>query len=134
MARPRKEDGERRSEVLYIRQTPDARAALDEKASRAGLPPTEFARQYLEGAEITALSPSIRASKADAAALLLALDKLTGQTKKVGNNVNQLAASSHRDSAFVAYWREVGALLEGHISQLETLMEQVGQAYDRSHS
>lgn len=134
MARPRKADGERRSEVLYIRQTPDARAALDRQASVAGLTPTDFARQYLEGAKVTAMPASVKAANAEAATLLMSLDQLTVQTKRIGNNVNQLALSVHRDSAFSDHWQAISEELQGHMQQLQSLMDQVGKAYDRSNS
>ena len=125
MARPRKADHERRSEPLYIRLTPDEMAHVENQAGIAGRDRTDFARETLLGARLSALPASVKAAKADTADLLLALDALTGQTKRVGNNVNQLAAADHRGSDFVHYWRDIGNQLQGHINALEALMAMV---------
>ena len=127
MARPRKAENERRSEPLYIRLTPDEMSYVESQADKAGLDRVTFARDYLLGARISAMPNSVKAAKADAADLLLAIDGLTGQTKRVGSNVNQLAAAVHRGSDFVQWWSEVGAELKGHLAELETLMSKVSQ-------
>jgi mobilization protein NikA len=127
MARPRKLDHERRSEVLYIRQTPDGRAHVDAQAAVAGLTPQDYARRILESERVSALPASAKAAKAEAADLLLALDALTGQTKRIGNNVNQLAAAEHRGSDFVQWWAEVGTELKTHLNEIEAVMAKVSE-------
>ena len=134
MARPRKQAHERRTEVLYIRQTPDERAHVDAQAAIAGLDAVEFARQHLSGARVSAMPASVKAAKADAGALLMKLDRLALASKQIGNNVNQLARATHRGSDFQRYWREVGDELESHIAELAALTDLVGKTYDRSSS
>ena len=133
MARPKKQDHERRSEVLYIRQTPDERAHVDRQAAIAGLDAVEYARQQLSGARVYQAAEA-KTAQADAGDLLVAVDALALETKRVGNNVNQLARAVHRGSDHQHYWQEVGTLLQTHIEELQRLTAAIGQTYDRSDS
>lgn len=125
MARPKKADHERRSEVLYIRQTPDGRAHVDAQAAIAGLTPQDFSRRVLEGEQVRALPASVKAAKAEAADLLLALDALTGQTKRIGKNVNQIAHATSNGADFVQWWADAGQELKQLIAEQEALMAKV---------
>lgn len=134
MARPQKQPHERRSEQRKIRYTPDEIAQLEAQASIAGLTVTDLIRDVSLGTKVTRMPASVKAAKVDAANLLIAIDALTGQTKRIGNNVNQLAVAEHRGSDFAQWWADVGAELKLHIAELSRLTDQVGKAYDRSSS
>ncbi len=95
MARPIKDENEKRSEATYIRWTTAELEQLNEQARLAGLKSAEYIRRRALGHRITSVS-----TRTDPA-LIVALNR-------IGNNVNQLAVSVHRDSAFQKYWREVG--------------------------
>ena len=125
MGRPRKAQGETKTAVLYIRQKPDKRAALDARAAIAGLEPTEYARQYLEGARFTYKPTTEQATDAQLGDILITLDNLLTQTKRIGNNVNQLAHSVNAGAQASAYWEDVGQELKSHLADIEALMEDV---------
>lgn len=125
MARPIKQPHERRSEQLKIRFTPDELAAIEEEARKASLDRVEFARRLLLGSRVSVAPESVREAKLEAADLLLAIDELTGQTKRVGNNVNQLTRAEYRGSQYRDFWQEIGDQLRAHIGTLETLMSRV---------
>lgn len=96
MARPEKQDGEKRSETARFRLTLAEREWLRAQARQANLSETEFMRRRVLGQPVRAASEA-----AADPALVMALNR-------VGVNVNQLAKSVHVDSAFQQYWREVG--------------------------
>jgi hypothetical protein len=106
MARPKKQDGEKRSEQTKERWTPAELEYLnDQAAARAGL----FRAEYIR---LRALAYSLRPAPHSSAdpALIVALNR-------VGNNVNQLARSVHRGSDFQRYWQEVGSELRAVLAK-----------------
>lgn len=96
MARPEKQDGEKRSETARFRLTLAEREWLREQASRAGLSETEFMRRRVLGRPI----PPAPSRSSDPA--------LVSELNRIGVNVNQLARATHRGSDFVRYWNAVG--------------------------
>jgi hypothetical protein len=73
-----------RSKHLTIRLSPEERAAIDEKADRAGLTPGSYGRQVLLGAPAPrqVRRPPIERRE---------LARLLGEVGHVGGNLNQLA-------------------------------------------
>lgn len=79
MARPRKDDSERRTEAITVRLTASERLRIDESALAASTPPSEFVRrQALDGRIVQA-----RRTVLDPAAF--------DQLRRIGINLNQLA-------------------------------------------
>lgn len=106
MARPKKQDGEKRSEQTKERWTPAELEYLNDQAARAGLTRAEYIRLRALAYSLPAPAPH---SSADPA-LIVALNR-------VGNNVNQLARSVHRGSDFQRYWQEVGSELRAVLAK-----------------
>lgn len=104
MARPKKEQHERRDQRFNLRYTLAEIEHLRTQAAAAGLDPHEYARRRTLG---HAVPPAPQRSSDPA---------LISELNRIGVNVNQLARASHRGSEFTRYWRDVGtdlrALLE----------------------
>ena len=139
MARPRKADNERRSEPLYIRMSPDEIAHIEAQAEKAGLDRVTFARDYLLGADIKPLPATARSEKTDAGKVLLALDRFALATKRelnaIGNNINQLVKDWHSGlPTYPADWQAAHDELKATLANLNSALDTVGSAYDRSGS
>ena len=106
MARPIKEDGEKRSQLMQMRMTLAEREYVRAQAERAGLTPAEYMRRRALGHAI----PPAPARSSDPA--------LVSELNRVGVNVNQLARAVHRGSAFADYWQEVGEELRGVLGKV----------------
>jgi len=92
MARPKKSDDEKLTEIVpAFRTNILTREKLSTIANSANISEPETLRRLIDGAPI--VSSSVRSDPA----LVVALNR-------VGNNVNQLALSVHRDSAFQDHW------------------------------
>lgn len=79
MARPRKDDDQRRSEYFTIRLTPDERLALLAEAGRLRMSPTELARQRVLKGRVV-----VREHRQQD-------PRLVFQLGKIGVNLNQIA-------------------------------------------
>ena len=99
MARPRKQDGERRNEVARFRVTLAEREYIRAQAQAAGLLEAEYLRRRALG---YAVSPA-RPGRSDPA--------LISELNRIGVNVNQLARATHRGSDFVHTWQIIGKQL-----------------------
>jgi len=108
MARPRLSGEEKRTAQINLRLTEAELAALRLDARKAGIPLSDYVRRRAIGQRVRARSTG----RSDPA--------LISELNRIGVNVNQLARAHHRDSAFVAYWREVGDELKGILSRLVT--------------
>lgn len=106
MARPNKHDHEQRSVKEQYRVTVAERAYIRAQAKAAGLRPSEYSRRRALGYEVPA-----KAEGAPNAALVSELNR-------IGVNVNQLARSVHRGSAFQEFWQEIGDEINAVLSQL----------------
>jgi len=106
MARPEKQDGEKRSETARFRLTLAEREWLREQAGRAGLSETEFMRRRVLGRPI----PPAPSRSSDPA--------LVSELNRIGVNVNQLARATHRGSDFVRYWNAVGEELRNVLGKV----------------
>lgn len=106
MARPIKHDHEKRSLVEQYRVSVAERAYIRDQAKAAGLTPAEYNRRRALGYEVPA-----KAAAAPNAALVSELNR-------IGVNVNQLARSVHRGSAFQEFWQEIGDEINGILAQL----------------
>lgn len=77
-------------------------AQVELTAKSVGMNPTDFVRQRALG-----FSPkSTPAPELDT--LIAELNRLVVETGRIGNNINQLARSVHRNSDFQQYYREIG--------------------------
>ena len=85
MARPRKDDDERRSDCFTIRLTPAERLALSAEAARLRLSPTELARQRLIRGRVV-----VRQHRQPDPRLVFELGK-------IGVNLNQIARALNSD-------------------------------------
>ena len=106
MARPTKAGEEKRTAQINLRLTEAEMAGLRLDAAKAGVPVSDYVRRSAIGQSVSMRS----ASRTDPA--------LITELNRIGVNVNQLARAHHRDSAFVAYWREVGAELEAVLTRV----------------
>ena len=102
MARPKKNDDEKRTERYNLRYTVAERETVRAHAVRAGLDEMEFHRRRALG---VALPPARSGSDP---ALVAALNNYALALSKIGNNLNQLAAATHQGRDFTKYWREIG--------------------------
>jgi len=127
VARPKKAPEERRSERITVRVTPAEKRAVELEADKSSIHHVEFSRRAILGQRVSVQPDSVKAAKSQAADMLLAVNELVMQTKRVGNNVNQLALSSHRDSHFIEYWQQVGDELETHLKHMQTIMDEVAE-------
>lgn len=106
MARPKRHDHENRNLKEQYRVTVAERAYVRTQAKAAGLTPAEYSRRRALGYEVPA-----QAAAAPNAALVAELNR-------IGVNVNQLARSVHRGSAFQEFWQEIGDEINGVLARL----------------
>lgn len=100
MARPRKQEHEKRNQRFNVRYTLAEVEHIRVQANAAGLSPHEYIRRRTLGYKVAASFNE----KADPA--------LISEVNRIGVNVNQLARATHRGSDFVNYWREIGGELK----------------------
>lgn len=117
--RPKKADGETRSELVAVRLTITEKAELDRRAGQAGLSPSEYLRHCV----FRRRTPAGKAGTDPA--LVSELNRLTLETARIGNNLNQLARATHRDSAFQEFWREIGQEVRFTAMQVRRALEKV---------
>lgn len=117
--RPRKSDGEALSEILKFRTSISERAQIEAAARAAGLSVSAFVRQRALGH-----TPRATSSRTEAATIS-ELNRLVVEAGRVGNNVNQLARSVHRDSAFQEWWREIAREVDALNGQLRGALERL---------
>lgn len=111
MARPKKDQSERRDQRFNLRYTLAEIEHLRAQAQIAGLDPHEYARRRTLG---HAVPPAPQRSSDPA---------LISELNRIGVNVNQLARASHRGSDFTRYWADVGRELQ---SVLRKVMDRDG--------
>ena len=99
MARPKKQDGEKRNEVARFRVTLAEREYIRAQAQAAGLLEAEYLRRRALGYAV----PPARLGRVDPA--------LVSELNRIGVNVNQLARATHRGSDFVHTWQIIGKQL-----------------------
>lgn len=101
MARPRKQEHERRTASIRADLTEAEKVFVQEQAARAGLSAAEYTRRRVLGYAVVSPAASRRADPA-----------LITELNRVGVNVNQLARAVHTDRDFVRFWREIGSELQ----------------------
>ncbi|MEM6890250.1 MAG: plasmid mobilization relaxosome protein MobC [Pseudomonadota bacterium] len=106
MARPKKQQDERRSETARFRVTLAEREFIRMQARTAGLPETEYLRRRALG---HAIPPAPQRSSDPA---------LVSELNRIGVNVNQLARATHRGSDFTRYWAQVGRELQSTLRKV----------------
>jgi len=116
MARPRKDQTERRICAVGVRLTPSERAALQAAAAARGVSPAELLRGAFMGS--TALSPT------PASATVSVLDPSTiVALNRVGANLNQLARRANAgDLLQPGELPEVMASLSDSLARIERLV------------
>jgi len=125
MARPRKNADDALTEMFPTRMSVATRETLRSKARAAGVSEAEFLRRYIDGVP----NPSPARAAVDPA-IVAFLNTYAVALGKTGNNVNQLARSSHRGSDFTRYWREVGHELQGQLAAGRAALARALEALD----
>ncbi|MGD9693612.1 MAG: plasmid mobilization relaxosome protein MobC [Phycisphaerales bacterium] len=110
MARPRKQEHERRTASIRADLTEAEKAYIQEQAAKAGLSGAEYTRRRLLGFAVTSPAAARRADPA-----------LVTELNRIGVNVNQLARAVHTDRDFARFWREIG-------QELREVLEKVVKA------
>lgn len=109
MARPKKNEDEKRTSRYNVRYTVAEREVVRTNAARAGLDEMEFHRRRTLGVAL----PSSRSGSDPA--LVAALNLYAVSLAQIGNNVNQLAAATHQDRDYAKYWRGIGDELKADL-------------------
>ncbi len=99
MARPVKQPGEQRSEVVRLRLTLAEAEHVRAQASAASQSVSEYLRRRAIGYTV----PSPTTVRGDPA--------LLSELNRIGVNVNQLAKSVHLDHKFVRHWEAIAGEL-----------------------
>ena len=99
MARPKKQEHEKRSETARFRLTLAEREYIRSQARNAGMAETDYLRARALGLSV---SPA-RSTRTDPA--------LVTELNSIGVNVNQLAAATHMGRDFTRFWQEIGTEL-----------------------
>lgn len=122
MARPKKDDLERRDEQVKTRFTSYEKALIEDNARKAGLSLAEYVRRLALGHQVYAANGGSRGADPE---LVRKLDRLGGQVRDLGNVTNQVAVYCHTDRPIPAGWevlpREVLRLQE----QISETLDQV---------
>ncbi len=106
MARPTKQDHERRTETARFRLTLAEKEMILSKAAAAGVSETEYLRARALGYQV----PSPVARICDPA--------LISELNRIGVNVNQLAKAVHLGRDFADFWEAIGEDLRGAIRKV----------------
>ena len=109
MARPKKEEHERRNASTRADLTAAEKEYIREQAAKAGLSEADYVRRRILGFTVQPPAP-----KADAARV--------SELNRIGVNVNQLARATNADREFRGDWRDVER-------ELRRLLEKVAAAY-----
>ena len=100
MARPIKEQHEKRTETARFRVTLAEREFIRSQAMAAGISETDYLRRRALGHQI----PPAPSRSSDPA--------LVSELNRIGVNVNQLALATHRGSNFTRHWADIAAELQ----------------------
>lgn len=120
--RPKKTGAEGLSERLTFRMSIAERGRLEAEAAQAGMSPSDYVRARLFSTRRSMPSP---APQAVDPALISLLNKVNLELRRVGNNANQLALATHRDSSFTQFWREIGDEVRFAAVQARSALNQV---------
>ncbi|MEL6322950.1 MAG: plasmid mobilization relaxosome protein MobC [Pseudomonadota bacterium] len=112
-------DGEKRDEFITLRVTPSEKHAIEEHARACGLRASDYARSLALG-----FKPSASEAMHTDPAVVSLLNTIVLQTKRIGNNVNQLARSTHRGSAFQQFWAEIGDELRIQVADAQRALRE----------
>lgn len=107
MARPRKEEHERRTASVRADLTEAEKVFVQEQAARAGLSEAEYTRRRVLGFAVASPAAARRTDPA-----------LITELNRIGVNVNQLARAAHTDRDFIQFWREIGRELQGVLAKV----------------
>jgi len=107
-----------RTKNLTFRLTPEERAAIDDKADRAGLETGSYAREVLLGAPAPrqVRRPPVERKE---------LARLLGEVGKIGSNLNQLARAAN--SGVLVYTGEIDTALGGLRDVRDAIMVALGR-------
>jgi len=124
MARPRKNEDEKRSSVLpSVRFTQKERDLIDDKVALSGLTLSEFVRTLMLHEQIKAPKTKLEAS------LLVELNNVGVELSRHGNNLNQIAHSLNSDRRpNMDYLEAVISHNQATICDLRSLMEKLDSA------
>lgn len=107
MARPKKEQHERRTASVRADLTEAEKVFVQQQAARAGLSEAEYLRRRVLGAPVLAAAAARRADPA-----------LVSELNRIGVNVNQLARAHHTGTDFVRFWSEIGRELRAVLTKV----------------
>ena len=120
MARPRKEEHEKRTETVRARVSVAEKAYIKEQAQLAGLDVTEYLRRRALG-YVVPPSPSMRGGSPG---LVTELNRLGLELKAIGVNANQLALASNSNRRSRISWEDV-------VARIHVLREEVTEALEQ---
>lgn len=106
MARPKKEQHEKRDQRFNLRFTLAEIEHVRSQAMAAGLDPHEYLRRRALGHAV----PPAPSRSSDPA--------MVSELNRIGVNVNQLALATHRGSAFTEHWRHIGGELRTALAKV----------------
>ncbi len=112
MARPRKQEHERRTASVRADLTEAEKAYVQEQAVKAGLSEAEYTRRRVLGFAVASTSGARCSDPA-----------IVTELNRIGNNVNQLTRAVHTDRDFAKFWREVGQELRRVLAKVVKIAE-----------
>lgn len=121
--RPKARPDVARSESVRLCFTISEKAALSSLARDAGMNMSDYIRQRLF--EENGEAPARSSRAVSDPALISLLNKLNLELARTGNNANQLARATHRDSDFTQFWREIGDEVRFAAVQARTALAKV---------
>lgn len=112
MARPRKQEHERRTASVRADLTEAEKTYVQEQAAKAGLSEAEYTRRRVLGFAVASPAAARRADPA-----------VVTELNRIGVNVNQLARAVHTDRDFAKFWLEIGQELRGVLAKVVKIGE-----------
>ncbi len=106
MARPTKEQHEKRTETARFRVTLAEREHIRSQAQAAGITETDYLRRRALG---HAIPPALSRSSDPA---------MVSELNRIGVNVNQLALATHRGSDFTRHWQHIAGELRTALAKV----------------
>jgi hypothetical protein len=122
---PRKSEKRQRTHRLFVRLTPEEKAAFLDRADKAGMASGAFARAVLSG---DAGPRAQRRLPANAAALR----EVLGHLGKIGSNLNQIARYLHTGGNAQTVLPDIHAALADHARMRSLIYDTLGKEPDNA--
>ena len=123
MARPKKQEHEKRLERFNLRLTLAEIEQLREQAQASGVAPHELARKRVLGARV---SPAPQRTDA---ALITEINRLGVELRAWGVNLNQLTRDENSGREFRGDWTALRDRLSYELDEVERVLTQVAAGY-----